>query len=477
MKFEVGQDRVQVHFLVAYADVIFGFKRFEEFFGLPLIEAMVKVSEERYTSLFSIKGLNDLFLFIENNIIQRPDRFYEKVRKKFDNDHQKTIKVLSKKYDNNWQEINAVLLAIKYISIYLPALRYFEVVANRHLKDSFSKNNVKISNEEIFILSSVDSYSTLAVKEKIDLLKIALKHYQSKKREAYLEDIKNHTNKYSYIELHVSTRDPLTFLDFEKRLKELFKKSKIELHLQLQELENRNIKIKNQKKRILEKYRFNNFEKDILKILEFISETKVKITDHICLLNFKLISAAKKLSKQWGIQEKLFYLMFPDEIKKYAKKQKLDKKLTDLIKGRKNAVIWARGDKLKVFFGKQANIFLKKKITQEKIEANEISGTPIFRGVLKGKVKIVKSIKDFPKVKKGDILVSSDTTPDFVPIFNKVSAIITDEGGVICHAAIVAREMKIPCVVGTKIATKILKDNDIVELNAEKGIIKKIKKL
>ncbi len=190
MKFEIGQDRVQVHFLAAYADVIFGLRRFKEFFNLPLIEAMVKVSEERYTSLFSVEGLNDLFLFIENHIIQHPDMFYKKARKKFDNDYQKATKLLSQKYDNNWQEINAALRAIKYTSVYLPVLRYFEVVAARHLKDSFSKNNVKISDNEIFILASVDSYLSLAVKEKIDLLKIALKHYQSKKRKDYLKSIK-----------------------------------------------------------------------------------------------------------------------------------------------------------------------------------------------------------------------------------------------------------------------------------------------
>lgn len=477
MRFEVGQDRVQVHFLAAYADAALGFKRFKEILGYPSPEIIVKVNQERYTSLFSTKSLNDLFLFIENHIIHRPSKFYEKVRKHFNNDHQKTLQVLSKKYDNVWQEIHAALLAIKYISIYLPALRYFEVVATRHLKDSFSKNNVEISNEELFILSSVNSYSTLAVKEKIDLLKIALKYYRLKKHDAYIKDIKKHTGKYSYVELHVSTRDPLTTLDFESRLKELFKKSGEELRSQLQGLKKQNIKIKSDKKRILGKYRFNNFEKNILKILEFISETKVKITDHICLLNFKLINAAKKLSKQWGVQGGPFYLMFPDEIKEYAEKQKLDKKITTLIKERKNAVIWAKGDKLKVLFGKQANEFLKKKITQEKVKADEISGTPIFKGELRGRVKIIKSTKDFSKVKKGDILVSSDTTPDFIPVFNKVSAIITDEGGVICHAAIVAREMKIPCIVGTKIATIVLKDNDMVELDAEKGIIKKIKKI
>jgi hypothetical protein len=442
MRIEVGKDRVQVHFLAAYADASLGFKRFKEILDYPYPEIIVKVNQERYTSLFSTKSLNALFLFIENHIIHHPSKFYEKVRKQFNNDHQETLRVLSKKYDNVRQEIHAALLAIKCISVYLPTLRYFEVVATRHLKDSFSKNNVRISNEELFILSSVDSYLTLAVKEKIDFLKIALKYYRSRKRGIYIKDIKKHTDKYSYVELHASTRNPLTALDFESRLKELFKKSGKELNSQLQELKNQNIKIKNQKKHILGKYKFNNFEKSIFKILEFISETKVKITDHICLLNFKLINAAKKLSKQWSVQERMFYLMFPDEIKKYAEKQKLDKKIIALIKGRKNAVIWAKSDKLKILFGKSASKFLKRKITQEKVEAGEINGTPIFKGELRGRVKIIKSTKDFSKVKKGDILVSSDTTPDFVPIFNKVSAIITDEGGVICHAAIVAREMK-----------------------------------
>jgi pyruvate,water dikinase len=61
------------------------------------------------------------------------------------------------------------------------------------------------------------------------------------------------------------------------------------------------------------------------------------------------------------------------------------------------------------------------------------------------------------------------TSPDFIPILKKVSAIITDEGGITCHAAIVSRELKIPCIVGTKIATKVLKDGDVVEVDAQKG--------
>jgi pyruvate,water dikinase len=78
------------------------------------------------------------------------------------------------------------------------------------------------------------------------------------------------------------------------------------------------------------------------------------------------------------------------------------------------------------------------------------------------------------KVQKGDILVTSMTTPDYVPAMERAAAFITDEGGLSCHAAIVAREMKKPCIIGTKIATKVLKDGDIVEVDANQGIVKKL---
>lgn len=81
---------------------------------------------------------------------------------------------------------------------------------------------------------------------------------------------------------------------------------------------------------------------------------------------------------------------------------------------------------------------------------------------------------DFSKIKVGDVLVTSMTTPNMVPIMQKAAAFVTDEGGITCHAAIVAREMKKPCVIGTKIATKIFKDGDVVEVDATAGIVKKI---
>ena len=68
------------------------------------------------------------------------------------------------------------------------------------------------------------------------------------------------------------------------------------------------------------------------------------------------------------------------------------------------------------------------------------------------------------------------TTPDMIMVMHKAAAFVTDEGGITCHAAIVSREMKKPCIVGTKIATKVLKDGDMVEVDATDGTVKKISK-
>ena len=68
------------------------------------------------------------------------------------------------------------------------------------------------------------------------------------------------------------------------------------------------------------------------------------------------------------------------------------------------------------------------------------------------------------------------TRPEFLPIMKKAGAIVTDEGGVTCHAAIVSRELKIPCIIGTQVATSQLKDGDFIEVNADKGYVRKLKK-
>lgn len=108
-------------------------------------------------------------------------------------------------------------------------------------------------------------------------------------------------------------------------------------------------------------------------------------------------------------------------------------------------------------------------------DMKELKGSTAMKGKVRGNVKVVLNLDELDKVEQGDILVAAMTTPDYAPALNKAVAIITDEGGIACHAAIVAREMKIPAVIGTKNATEILKDNMEVEVDADKGVVNIIK--
>lgn len=113
-------------------------------------------------------------------------------------------------------------------------------------------------------------------------------------------------------------------------------------------------------------------------------------------------------------------------------------------------------------------------IRNKKTRKNLLYGLPASLGKARGKCVVIhhETAGIFDGIKKGDILVSDTTTPEMTPLFGKVAAIITDLGGVTCHAAIVCRELKIPAIVGVGNATEKLKTGDWVEVDADKGEIK-----
>lgn len=100
-------------------------------------------------------------------------------------------------------------------------------------------------------------------------------------------------------------------------------------------------------------------------------------------------------------------------------------------------------------------------------------GIPASPGMAAGLVKIIKNPKEINKINKGEILVTQMTTPDFVPAMKKAAAIVTDKGGQTSHAAIVSRELGIPCVVGTQKATQVLRNGLAVIVNGSKGEVYK----
>lgn len=100
-----------------------------------------------------------------------------------------------------------------------------------------------------------------------------------------------------------------------------------------------------------------------------------------------------------------------------------------------------------------------------------LKGTPASRGVAEGIVRIVKDASDTPKFQDGEILVAAMTEPTMVMMMNKAAAVVTDDGGITCHAAIVSRELVIPAVVGTGSATTVLKDGMRVRVDGTAGTV------
>ena len=104
-----------------------------------------------------------------------------------------------------------------------------------------------------------------------------------------------------------------------------------------------------------------------------------------------------------------------------------------------------------------------------------IRGDVAFPGRIIGRVFVVDSISKCRRFKKGLVLVCETAYPNYISAIKKSSAIIANEGGITNHASVLARELKIPCIVNTITATKIFKDFDLVEVDANKGIVRKLK--
>jgi len=115
-------------------------------------------------------------------------------------------------------------------------------------------------------------------------------------------------------------------------------------------------------------------------------------------------------------------------------------------------------------------------------ELKEVKGQVASRGNVQGKARVVfvedlkQFVKDSEDFKEGEILVTTMTSPIMIPIIAKAVGIVTDEGGIASHAAVSAREFKIPCVVGTKNGTKVFKTGGEIELNAEQGVVRVIQR-
>lgn len=138
------------------------------------------------------------------------------------------------------------------------------------------------------------------------------------------------------------------------------------------------------------------------------------------------------------------------------------------------ALTYFKENKCVVIYGKKATKIHKIIWSMMNRFEGVLKGMVASTGIATGRVRLIWPHAVNQRFKDNEILVTSMTTPDLMPFLKKASAIITDEGGITSHAAIVSRELNKPCIIGTKIATKVLKNGDLIQVDANKGIIKKL---
>lgn len=182
---------------------------------------------------------------------------------------------------------------------------------------------------------------------------------------------------------------------------------------------------------------------------------------------------ASKIATDTSLTKDEILCLTKEEIVSYLDEQLLPDK--DVLKERYNfSVIIFENGNFDLFAGEKAVEEVEKIIIPKN---NQVRGSIAYKGKCIGKVRIVQHPKTYTeKFENGDILVTGMTRPEFLTFLEKAAAFVTDSGGALSHAAISAREMKKPCIVGTGNATKIFQDGDIVEVDADNGIVRLIKK-
>ncbi len=271
-----------------------------------------------------------------------------------------------------------------------------------------------------------------------------------------------------------------------KLLKSDFNEGRKSLKNELSDIKNKKIIIRKKKTKLIKKYKIDG---KLIKRIKTISELgvlridlRVKGWQSFNYLLPKLIDiSAAKLKINKGIINNLNYSKFIELLtcpKKFRTK-------IGFPKNKQNMLCLIYQNKYKIYLGRAAGIKFKSETGRAKLKkVTNLIGIVANNGnrrIIKGKVFLFnwgsrnfnERIYKFPE---GRILVAGQTRPLLMPAIRKAEAIITDEGGLLCHAAIVSRELGIPCIIGTKIATRVLKDGDLVEVDAKKGVVKVLKK-
>lgn len=456
-------------------------------------------------SLMKIFGKNiplkyELFIDIRNDFMDdyiskrslgKVGKYYFEKQKKDNKFISSLIDNWQKKYVSPYSNLNrkifnkdllkysdAELLALfkKFTDIYRTVwheaifLDSFDYYGEEILREAINKEKKNINGNDLEILLTPPEPSFLQ-KERIGLLKLAKiilkKKISQNKIDKYLESI---VANYYWLQNDFAKVHYLNQRHFLKKIQEIIReKKKLQEEKEMRKwLE----KLGSRKKKILRKYKFSKEFVNVVHFLAILGNFRDARKSYNQMAENTLRKIAEEFSRRLGLEINTVEYMFHWEIKDVFKLTK--QRISEIESRSRGWLYFITGpDKFLAIKGKQAaklNAYLKEQISRRV----ELKGMPAYAGIAEGEVKIIKSQNDFYKMKRGNVLVAPNTRPEFLPVMKIASAIVTEEGGLTCHAAIVSRELKIPAVVGVQGAISVLKDEDKIRVDSNIGEIERL---
>jgi len=346
------------------------------------------------------------------------------------------------------------------------ALGTDELIGNMIRKEAFSGKTPYKESEFVSLFSSLTApvHQSFINQAEIDLLKIAAK--------ASTQTLEDYQKKYFWIHNNYVTAEQLT-VDFFKKQIATWKKSKKDLLQEARQIAETPARNKRIKQGLLKRHSLSTLLKTLITISEDFTwwqDQRKKFTYFNIHMGAEIL---KEISRRTNYTlEQLKYTTL-GEIQTLLTIKK-PTKATLALRIKNSAFILTPTGSL-ICEGNDASRLKKTLFAKtHNQDVQDFRGLSACTGRAIGRVRLIQSAKEMYKMKQGEILIAVMTRPDYVPAMKKAAAIVTDEGGVTSHAAIISRELNIPCIIGTKIATKILKTGDLVQVNANHGWIKKI---
>ncbi len=416
-----------------------------------------------------VEKLNSDPDFLENHEKQWREyvKTFEQTCKKIDNTNLQELSdkelynLYKEHYDAYVQEYALAMGLIESFSMQVDS--FFRPMLEKVLENTNHDFNTVYS----LLLSPVDSsFINQDFKGRLQIMK-AIKENKPEVNEM----LEKHAKKFHWVENNYAKVKVLDSNYFKEKINNEMK-LKIDPDLELKNIDEEFENIKTKKQALISELNLSQEMQNIIKATEVFAIMQDDRKKCVLISNYYQKLFLKEMANRLNLEEKYMdYTIFP-ELEEIFLNKNFNKEI--LNKRKKASVSIETLDSLGIFEGDLA-LEIFNKVFNKEIEDKEIKGMCASQGKIKGIVKIIRKTHDLASVNKGEILVTSMTRPDMIIAMEKAAGIITDEGGVTCHAAVISRELNIPCIIGTKTATEILKNGDYIELDADNGIVRKIK--